>query len=363
MEKSQPIVIIAENTTSVVSDVVELFNTQGTIGGDYEHTGGRTEYQEELIGNYGYLPIQHSADYFNDNRYSDIPSNTGLENGFVFGNSARIQLRTTTDYFEFIKEIGEFVATINGIEENVLAVGNLHLINGTYEDSGERCCIVKNISDGSFYFIYEGTYQIYQFDIYEVIDLGGYIVEKSSGIPNVDLRKIYADILGGAVYVLSKVRIECISTNGDKKDVVCQPITYGIRTSEGDAVENPIYPTLSVLQKVECADVELNGLLLNSDTILNIASIPPHTKVRYMFYASEKSNPTITAFKTDLDKELIIPELNKIDGVSQEKVLEIQSQKTDVKNPNVPEKDKKCSWLWLIAVGIGIFATYKLIKD
>jgi hypothetical protein len=103
--------------------------------------------------------------------------------------------------------------------------------------------------------------------------------------------------------------------------------------------------------------------LINSDSFFKIATIPPNTKIRYSFYPKEQGNPTITLKRTNLDKELIVPDLNKIDGVSQEKVLEIQSQKTDAKNPNVPEKDKRCSWLWLIAVGIGIFATYKLIKD
>jgi hypothetical protein len=108
--------------------------------------------------------------------------------------------------------------------------------------------------------------------------------------------------------------------------------------------------------------------LINSDSFFKIATIPPNTKIRYSFYPKEQGNPTITLKRTNLDKELIIPDLNKIDGVSQEKVLEIQSPKTDAKNPNTAktytnDTDKKCGWLWVLALGFGIFATYKLIKD
>lgn len=190
-------------------------------------------------------------------------------------------------------------------------------------------------------------------------------VVKTSGVPNVPLSKIYANIFGGEVFSIGKLRIERISGTAD----VTEPISYRLQTSEGDMRENPIYPSISVIQQVDSViDVDLDGLLINSDGFFKIATIPPNTKIRYSFYPKEQGNPTITFKRADLDKELIIPDLNKIDGISQEKVSDIQSQKTDTKNPNKTTadkngNDKECGWLWVLALGFGIFATYKLIKD
>ena len=191
------------------------------------------------------------------------------------------------------------------------------------------------------------------------------VVVKTSGVPNVTLSKIYANILGGEVFSIGKLRIECLSGMAD----VTEPISYRLQTSEGNMIENPIYPNISVIQQVDSViDVDLDGLLINSDGFFKIATIPPNTKIRYSFYPKEQGNPTITFKRADLDKGLIIPDLNKIDGISQEKVSDIQSQKTDTKNPNKTTadkngNDKECGWLWVLALGFGIFATYKLIKD
>lgn len=203
------------------------------------------------------------------------------------------------------------------------------------------------------------------------------VVVKTSGVPNVPLSKIYANIFGGEVFAIGKLRIECISGTAD----VTEPISYRLQTSEGDMAENPIYPNISVIQHVDSViDVDLEGLMLNADSFFKITTIPPNTKIRYSFYPKEQGSPSITFKHTQLDKELIIPDLNKIDGISQEKVLDIQSPKTDTENPSETqtgfvggssveekskrqgEENKKCGWWWIIAVGIGIFATYKMTK-
>ena len=202
------------------------------------------------------------------------------------------------------------------------------------------------------------------------------VVVLSSGIPNVDLKKIYADIVGGAVYTISKVRIECIF--GDSTSTITQPIEYGIRTSNGDCEKNPIYPNLSLIQHVKnVVDIEFDERLLNIDGSIDIQSIPAYTKVRYMFYPKEQVNPSITALHTDTDIDYQVPNLNNIEGDnnvlldSEQPILEEENIASESNVPVgsaeqakklVKEKTGKKCWWWLLLVGAGVFITYKQLK-
>ena len=63
MEKSQPIVIVAENQSSVWSGSVELFNAQNVVGGgEYDKTG-ETEIFTEKYKNQSTLPVQQDSQY------------------------------------------------------------------------------------------------------------------------------------------------------------------------------------------------------------------------------------------------------------------------------------------------------------
>lgn len=197
------------------------------------------------------------------------------------------------------------------------------------------------------------------------------VVVKTSGVPNVPLSKIYANIIGGEVFQIGKLRIECISGTAD----ITEPISYRLQTSEGNMVSNPIYPNISVVQQVNSViDVDLDGLLLSTDSFFQIATIPPNTKIRYAFYPKEQGSPSITFKRTQLDKELIVPDLNKIDGISQDENLDTQSAKTEQEytpeneepstysGVRAPKTKNNYGWWWIIAVGIGIYATYKITK-
>lgn len=374
MEKSQPIVIVAENNSSVASGIVELFNVQNMADSDYVHTG-ETEIREEKFRNVVVSQVYQSATYFYNQQYIMPNLNTPMPEQikiFSVGNNLTMEVGHLGGNIETITGIVNryYVSSYSYFSGYFNGIGNPYLANNELEDNGMNFfCFFQARGSGVVYLIYrDGTYPSDTAEPQHFVIIENEmenVVEKSSGIPNVDLRKIYVDIFGGAVYILDKVRIECISTDGEKMSAVCKPITYGIRTSEGNIVENPIYPILSVTQKVECADVGLNGLLLNADTIVNIESIPPHTKVRYLFYPKEIGSPTITFKRTNLDKELIIPELNKIEGISNEDNC-TKIDATIPKETKTREKqtDKhKGGLLCVFAIGLSILATYKLLKD
>ena len=365
MEKSQPIVIIAENTTTQWSSEVVLFSS---VLEDYGNTGGEIQEKELIYQNDSQLSRKQSATYFYNRPYVTF----GLSDGgatFVEGNKfiSKVGLSDgISDTEQIVQKIQ--VTSYSYWSGQYNAIGNLSFLNDTLEDNGmDYAMFFAPIGSGVCFLIYRE--EKYPTDVNFVefyhVTAEGSIVQLSSGVPNVTLSKIYANILGGDIFKMGKLRIECISGTAD----ITEPISYRLQTSEGDMIENPIYPNISVIQQVDSViDVDLDGLLINSDGFFKIATIPPNTKIRYSFYPKEQGNPTITFKRADLDKELIIPDLNKIDGISQEKVSDIQSQKTDTKNPNKTTadkngNDKECGWLWVLALGFGIFATYKLIKD
>ena len=144
------------------------------------------------------------------------------------------------------------------------------------------------------------------------------VVVLYSGVPNVSLEKIFADILGGSVYKVGVVRIECIESNGNENECVTNPITYRLETANGNMEESPIYPMLSVMQKVILADVNMDGKLLNTDTSFKIKSIPSNTKMKYSFYPVGMINPTMSNLNSETDKKLIVPNLNNIFEVGDE---------------------------------------------
>ena len=144
------------------------------------------------------------------------------------------------------------------------------------------------------------------------------VVILSSGVPNVSLEKIFADILCGSVYKVGVVRIECIESNGNKNECVTNPITYKLETANGNMEESPIYPMLSVMQNVILADIDMNGKLLNTDTSFKIKSIPSNTKMKYSFYPVGMINPTLSNLNSETNKKLIVPNLNNIYEVGDE---------------------------------------------
>ena len=152
----------------------------------------------------------------------------------------------------------------------------------------------------------EGTYNV----------SGGGTVLKTSGVPNVNLRKIYAGMLAGNVYMFNKLRIECLEalTDAIKESSCGASISYQIKTSQGDIVARPIYPLISVVQQVKgVRDIELGDLIFNVDTSFTIESIPANTKMKYMFYATEQGSASGNLLRGDAGKQMETPQLNNID--------------------------------------------------
>ena len=145
---------------------------------------------------------------------------------------------------------------------------------------------------------------------------GGGKVIKTSGVPNVNLRKIYAGMLAGNVYMFNKLRIECLEalTDAIKESSCGASISYQIKTSQGDIVARPIYPLISVVQQVKgVRDIELGDLIFNVDTSFTIESIPANTKMKYMFYATEQGSASGNLLRGDAGKQMETPQLNTID--------------------------------------------------
>ena len=145
---------------------------------------------------------------------------------------------------------------------------------------------------------------------------GGGSVVKSSGVPQVNLRKIYAGMLAGNVYLFNKLRIECLEalTDAIKESSCGASISYQIKTAQGDVVARPIYPLISVVQQVKgVRDIELGDLIFNVDTSFTIESIPANTKMKYMFYATEQSSASGSLLRGDASKQMEAPQLNTID--------------------------------------------------
>jgi len=138
------------------------------------------------------------------------------------------------------------------------------------------------------------------------------VVVLSSGVPNVSLEKIFADILGGSVYKVGVARIECVESIVNESGCVTTPIAYKLETANGNIEESPIYPMLSVLQKVILADIDMGGKLINTDTSFRIKSIPPKTTMKYSFYPVGMINPTLSNLNSDTNQKLTIPNLNNI---------------------------------------------------
>ena len=145
---------------------------------------------------------------------------------------------------------------------------------------------------------------------------GGGAVIKTSGVPNVNLRKIYAGMLAGNVYMFNKLRIECLEalTDAIKESSCGASISYQVKTSQGDIVARPIYPLISVVQQVKgVRDIELGDLLFNVDTSFTIESIPANCKMKYMFYATEQGSASGNLLRGDAGKQMETPQLNTID--------------------------------------------------
>lgn len=152
----------------------------------------------------------------------------------------------------------------------------------------------------------EGTYDV----------TGGGSVIKTSGVPNVNLRKIYAGMLAGNVYMFNKLRIECLEalTDAIKESSCGASISYQIKTAQGDIVARPIYPLISVVQQVKgVRDIELGDLIFNVDTSFTIESIPANTKMKYMFYAVEQGSASGNLLRGESGKQMEAPQLNTID--------------------------------------------------
>lgn len=145
---------------------------------------------------------------------------------------------------------------------------------------------------------------------------GGGSVVKTSGVPNVTLRKIYAGMVAGNVYMFNKLRIECLEalTDAIKESSCGASISYQIKTAQGDIVARPIYPLISVVQQVKgVRDIELGDLIFNVDTSFTIESIPANTKMKYMFYAAEQGSASGILLRGESGKQMETPQLNTID--------------------------------------------------
>lgn len=145
---------------------------------------------------------------------------------------------------------------------------------------------------------------------------GGGSVIKTSGVPSVTLRKIYAGMVAGNVYMFNKLRIECLEalTDAIKESSCGASILYQIKTAQGDIVAHPIYPLISVVQQVKgVRDIELGDLIFNVDTSFTIESIPANCKMKYMFYAIEQGSASGNLLRGDAGKQLETPQLNTID--------------------------------------------------
>ena len=128
MEKSQPIVIIAENQSSVWSGSVELFNAQNVVGGgEYDKTG-ETEILTEKYKNQSTLPVQQDSKY-GGNPY--VQFDIG-DDGATFETGKLVTIKVNgEDKKGIVKEYDDGNGNI------IRGFGNPFLFNSTlYQDNG-----------------------------------------------------------------------------------------------------------------------------------------------------------------------------------------------------------------------------------
>lgn len=143
------------------------------------------------------------------------------------------------------------------------------------------------------------------------------VVVKSSGIPDVSLKKIYADLIGGTVYLYDKLRIECIEAPNQmiQESAGNSSLRYVLLTVQGRKVAKPIYPIISSMQSVKnIRDISFEEkMLFNADTSIKVASIPAKTTMKYYFYPSDEGTPTGQMLRGNTEQKLRVPNLNFID--------------------------------------------------
>ena len=128
MEKSQPIVIIAENQSSVWSGSVELFNAQNIVGGgEYDKTG-ETEIFTEKYKNQSTLPVQQDSQY-GGNPY--VQFDIG-DDGVTFETGKLVTIKVNgEDKKGVVQEYDDGNGNI------IRGFGNPYLFNSTlYQDNG-----------------------------------------------------------------------------------------------------------------------------------------------------------------------------------------------------------------------------------
>lgn len=128
MEKSQPLVIIAENQSSVWSGEVELFNAENVVGRDYDKTG-KTEIYTQKYKNQSTLPIQQSSSQYGGNPY--VQFDIG-DDGATFETGKIVTIKVNGE------EKKGVVQEYNDGNGNIIrGFGNPYLFNSTlYQDNG-----------------------------------------------------------------------------------------------------------------------------------------------------------------------------------------------------------------------------------
>ena len=128
MEKSQPIVIVAENVSSVPSGIVELFDAKKVVGGgDYTRTG-KTEILTEKFHNESSVEVKQTTEY-GGNPYIEFDIGDDGES-FVVGKEVVIKVNGQPKR-GIVQEFDD------GVGGTIKGFGNPYLFNGSlYPDNG-----------------------------------------------------------------------------------------------------------------------------------------------------------------------------------------------------------------------------------